>query len=82
MSIKQWLSDHCQLAQYTPIFIENGFENTILFANIRDMADLEEIRISKLGHKLEIFKQIENLKNNIQKHIVSPILPITIICKK
>eukprot|EP01083_Nonionella_stella_P288966 983364_1 len=58
MKLKEWLKNTVQLEQYFDTLVENGFEDLSTLKHISSVKDLDEIGITKLGHKRKLFQCI------------------------
>eukprot|EP01083_Nonionella_stella_P157728 512424_1 len=70
--VGEWLEHSCNLKQYLPLFLENGFDSMNIIKRIRNAKQLSDIGIHKQGHVILIFSEIENLRNRrktIDQHV-------------
>ena len=59
--LKEWIENEVKLPQYFDLLMENGFEDMESMKDIT-MEHLQEIGISKLGHRVKFMKAVTTLK--------------------
>eukprot|EP01084_Bolivina_argentea_P293968 505707_1 len=63
-TVNSWLKT-INLPEYTKILTENGFDSIQIIINNINNQILQDMGIKKIGHRLEIMKQIELLRNQL-----------------
>lgn len=70
-NLKIWLRNTVKLPQYYDVFINNGI-NDLWVVMLLGMDDIKEMKINKIGHRLQLMHHIKELKQNQQSASKSP----------
>ena len=69
MKIAEWLANIVRLPQYYEMFMDQGFDDFEIIADIT-LNDLKEMGIDKIGHRKQILKYATKLKKSVNRMIV------------
>ena len=62
-AFRKWMENTLKLPEYTSLFIENGIEN-LNVVRMLTVTELNQIGISKIGHRMQILRGISILNGN------------------
>ena len=63
VAFRKWMENTLKLPEYTALFIENGIEN-LNVVRMLTVTELNQIGISKIGHRMQILRAISMLNGN------------------
>eukprot|EP01084_Bolivina_argentea_P035237 65371_1 len=68
VEFKNWIEVKLKLPQYYDVFVKNGVE-TLNVAKLLTNDELNEMGITKIGHKVQILKEIQQLQQQSDKQL-------------